>query len=599
MEEKIGQNKINNINNKDNDLMEKYSTEINNNEENKIKQLLNNNQKTQLDRRYSNNITENATRLFKKIENPKTMYVPNEILFDRERCHYLNTIMIYKGKENLSLKLDSFYKKKRHFLIMTEGGNPIYSRYGDAIENNSIFATISAIIIKFTFFNNKQNFKEQLNVISNDKSKIVFLQKGKLIFIAISKKNDTISLLQSQLEYLSNQLMSVLTFKNFEKLENSPSKCLSIISVMNYLFEQTIKYSSHSFVSLFNSYHVMSYISHRKKLNKIIEESLGDALYCILLSPYEIISISHSKIINVVPSDLVLIQTLIYINEIIRTQVSYVPICLPGISTQGYVQLYGGFTKENIGIFFVTEKMEPDLISKLEIQYKKLYQKLINSDAMERIMNSMLYNNNIMKEITLMKSKSEINNNDINKANTNLTINKLSDNDIFRLSNAEINGKNKTNTLKRTLTEIPNNNDLFRKKKMEENLVNKKIKKEESQLFKNIIYGVALNRKLNQYFLINFDMDYRLLSKEEKQLMRQYNILFDIYNSDQKNKEKNNYYFADKKGDFINILLVDEKFLTICSYDFILGMDNAINQSYDFHRFLNKKENKYFILYKK
>ena len=129
--------------------------------------------------------------------------------------------------------------------------------------------------------------------------------------------------------------MSILTVKFYEKLENNPSKCLTAMSDTENLFEQIIKYSSNSFVSLFNSYHVMSYISHRKKLNKLVEEYRGDALYCIIMTPYEIISLSHSNVINVVPSDLVLIQTLIYCTEMLRTQVSYVPICLPGVSDQG------------------------------------------------------------------------------------------------------------------------------------------------------------------------------------------------------------------------------------------------------------------------
>lgn len=44
----------------------------------------------------------------------------------------------------------TFFKKSRHFFIMTEGGQPIYSRYGNAIEFNGIFATLSAIMSKFT-----------------------------------------------------------------------------------------------------------------------------------------------------------------------------------------------------------------------------------------------------------------------------------------------------------------------------------------------------------------------------------------------------------------------------------------------------------------
>ena len=108
---------------------------------------------------------------------------------------------------------------------MTDGGKLVYSRYSDEVENNSIFATISAMITKFTIFNSTESFKEELNVISNKKNKIVFIKKGQLIYIALSKKiDDTMSLLHSQLEFLYNQLMSILKSGLYEKLEDNPSK---------------------------------------------------------------------------------------------------------------------------------------------------------------------------------------------------------------------------------------------------------------------------------------------------------------------------------------------------------------------------------------
>ena len=134
--------------------------------------------------------------------------------------------------------------------------------------------------------------------------------------------------------------MSILTISFYSKLEDNPSKCLSTMSGTENLFEQIIQYSSKSFTSLFNSYQVMNYIEGRDKLNKIAEEFRGEALYCIIMSPYEIIALARSNIINVVPSDLVLIQNLIFCQEMLRSQESYVPICLPGISENGYIQFY-------------------------------------------------------------------------------------------------------------------------------------------------------------------------------------------------------------------------------------------------------------------
>ena len=182
---------------------------------------------------------------------------------------------------------------------MTEGEKPVYSRYGDEVENNSIFATISAMITKFKIFNNTDSYKEEINIISNNKNKIVFMKKGQLIFIALSKKiNDSVSLLHSQLEFIYNQLMSILTLRFYEKLEDNPSKCLTAMGGTENLFEQIVQYSSKSFISLFNSYQILNFINineNREKINNILEDNKGNSLYCILMTPYEIISFAHSN----------------------------------------------------------------------------------------------------------------------------------------------------------------------------------------------------------------------------------------------------------------------------------------------------------------
>ena len=75
--------------------------------------------------------------------------------------------IINKTRKNKEININEFFKKNKHYLIMTEGGKPIYSRYGDAIDNSALFATLSAIITKFTIFNSTEDKKEELKIISN------------------------------------------------------------------------------------------------------------------------------------------------------------------------------------------------------------------------------------------------------------------------------------------------------------------------------------------------------------------------------------------------------------------------------------------------
>ena len=143
-----------------------------------------------------------------------------------------------RTKSNKAMKIEQFYEQKRHYFIMTEGGTPIYSRYGDEIQNCSLLATFSAIITKFTIFNNEKNSQEKLNYICNDNSIIAFLKKGKIVFIALSNKTDSLSFLYSQLELLYQQLLSIVTSERMPILEEKPSSCSTVLSGINESMDQ-------------------------------------------------------------------------------------------------------------------------------------------------------------------------------------------------------------------------------------------------------------------------------------------------------------------------------------------------------------------------
>ena len=523
--------------------------------------------------------------LEKEITTKKEIH--KDIISEKKRANKLTQKLVEKTRRNEKMKFEEFFIKKRHYLIMSDGGKPVYSRYGDPIENNSIFATLSAMITKFTIFNSNDNDKEMLNVISNNKNKIAFLKKGQLIFIALSKKNDCTSLLFSQLEYLYNQLMSILTSSFYSKLEDNPSKCLSTMSGTENLFEQMIQYTSKSFPALFNSYQVFNFFDYREKLNKIAEEYRGDALYCIIMTPYEIISLSRSNQIDVVSSDLVLIQNLIYSQEMLRTQESYVPICLPGISEHGYIQFYSHFSEENIGVIFVTENMDPMFFVKFQEQYKQIYERLKNENYIEKIMENFRINNNILGEYSLIKDKKDF-------MPTEFLFGKLIEK-MGKTSQTSLKSSNMIRIEKKALS----SNETFREsiKKVDTfSDTQLKYEKTKNKYFEGIKYGVILNKKLKQYILLNFDMDFRVFDKIQKKLIHEYNILFDKANEEVNENEE--FFFIKKAKEYINVLEVNENFLCIFSYNFFVEYDEIGKKTKDLIRYIKKNESKFFIVFK-
>ena len=528
-------------------------------------------------------------------QNKNNYEFPKDFMDDKERCNTLTQKLIDKTKRNASLKYEEFFTKKRHYLIMTDGGKPVYSRYGDEVENNSIFATISAMITKFTIFNSTDTFKEELNVISNKKNKIVFMKKGQLIFISFSKMpNDSVSLLYSQLEMIYNQLMSILTVKFYEKLEDNPSKVLTAMGGTENLFEQIIQYSCNSFISIFNSYQIMNFENFgesREKINKILEENKGNSLYCILMTPYEIISLVHSNQITVQPSDLILIQNLILCTESIRAQESYVPICLPGISDQGFLQLYCHFSEENIGIIFITENVDPMCFMEFQKKYKDIYDKILEGYS-EKIIQCMRRNNNMKGKLSLFRNEDKENNENLNNE-------ELADKLITKINQIKENFMRE----RKSSSRLPsvNNNITIQNKEInkQKTLSTSLIQNFNKTKFNGIKYGVILHRKYNQYIMINLGMDYRTYTKKEKELIHKYIMLYDIYNNyKDKEKDKEEFNYFEESGKYSHCIHVNENFVFIFSFGFLSDTEKIQKKIKDLSKYLKKYENKYFIIYK-
>lgn len=62
-----------------------------------------------------------------------------------------NHFITEKSKKNKEFKVEDIKSKANHYFIMTEGGNPIWSRYSDEMDLSGMLATFSAMITKFNY----------------------------------------------------------------------------------------------------------------------------------------------------------------------------------------------------------------------------------------------------------------------------------------------------------------------------------------------------------------------------------------------------------------------------------------------------------------
>ena len=452
-----------------------------------------------------------------------------------------------RTKTNKTMKIEEFYEQKRHFFIMTEGGTPIYSRYGDEIKNCSLLATFSAIITKFTIFNNEKNSQEKLNYICNENSIIAFLKKGKIVFIALSNKTESISFLYSQLELLYHQLLSIVTSERMPTLEEKPSSCARILSGINESLEQIIEYTNNTMVSLLSSYQVLP-IENRQKINNLCQKYIGNALICCIITSdaKEIIALSKSNLINLTFNDMILIQCLIMSSDSLRNEESWVPICLPGISSEGFLQLYCNFSiTKKFGVLYVTESQEQKYFNDFVNLSRKIYDEMEENNLLKLIENSQ----------RIIQNKTFDNHSNNESMIKDFIEGTMGVKEVF-----EKQGKEKSLALH-----------------MRKNVVPKKISiyhgvyDGNSTLIKDPLiklkYGLIKHKLLGQFFTINFSKNEEV-TKKEKYIISQYIKLYDMFNSLSTNTINiDNYFHIEKDNNYTHGILVTDTYVILGTYN--------------------------------
>jgi len=258
-----------------------------------------------------------------------------------------------------------FSHHKRHVFIYTPAGKPIYSRFGEEIKLSSIFASLSAIIRKFSMFFTSEAKVSQMNVIVKNDCKIVLLFRENLCYICVTKNvSDSTHLLQNMLDFLNIQIISMITNvvnKQLTSKENYDPRML--LGGTNVSIGNCIKNGLNSPGIFLNSYMALPMSSsHRNAIQTVIKDNRHpDILYSILLTPINVIYMQKSKDIQFHPQDILLILNLLQSSASLRSSENWIPICLPGISPDGFIYAYIYFFNKNVGIIMITNEISNEM----------------------------------------------------------------------------------------------------------------------------------------------------------------------------------------------------------------------------------------------
>ncbi|OCT53512.1 Vacuolar fusion protein mon1 [Cladophialophora carrionii] len=239
----------------------------------------------------------------------------------------------------------SLWKSKRkHFLILSAAGKPIYTRHGSDAVISSYVGIIQTIISSYS------ETDDELRSFQADGVLFVILSRTNLFLVGITSLPESETQVRVQLEALYMQILSTLTLPTLTHIFSvRPSSDLrrplqGTEVLLSSLADSFTRGSPSTLLSALECLKIRK--SHRNIINStMIKARVDDLLYGLVVAGGRLVSVIRPKKHSLHPSDLQLIFNMLFEAEGVKAGGgdSWIPVCLPGFNNTGYLYMYVSF----------------------------------------------------------------------------------------------------------------------------------------------------------------------------------------------------------------------------------------------------------------
>ncbi|VDC00774.1 unnamed protein product [Peniophora sp. CBMAI 1063] len=257
---------------------------------------------------------------------------------------------ISEDVQELSRELVNSFPPRRYF-VLTDAGKPVFvsneeDRDGDNLA--SVIGLMQALISVFI------DDGDKLRCINAGKTRITFLLRPPLYYACVSAWGEPESVTRTHLEYLHQQVLSVVTGTQlrrlFERRGNFDlGRLLTgaenlIHSLLNKIeLDMAMNTSSLRCLKVDPSL-------RKKAANAIVPTTkMKDLLYIILVADGHVVTLARPRKHSIHPSDLHILLNTVHSPSILNSSASasWLPICLPKFNSTGFVNAFVSFLPEN------------------------------------------------------------------------------------------------------------------------------------------------------------------------------------------------------------------------------------------------------------
>jgi len=240
--------------------------------------------------------------------------------------------------------------KRKHFLILSAAGKPIYNRHGS---DNLISGYIGVVQTIISFY---ESSHDELRTFTAGDSRFVIMTQGPLYLVAISKLGESDMQLRNQLDALYMQILSTLTLPTLSGLfSKRPSTDLrqplqGTESLLSALADSFTRGSPSTLLSSLECLKIRN--THRQAIDSVlIKTRCKDLLYGLIVAGGSLVSVIRPRTHSLHPGDLQLIFNMLFEAEGVNAGggESWIPMCLPGFNKNGFLYMYVSFIDARSG----------------------------------------------------------------------------------------------------------------------------------------------------------------------------------------------------------------------------------------------------------
>mmetsp|Transcript_19865 Transcript_19865/g.46462 ORF Transcript_19865/g.46462 Transcript_19865/m.46462 type:complete len:526 (+) Transcript_19865:57-1634(+) len=288
-------------------------------------------------------------------------------------------------------EVKDWYIHKRHVLVFTYSGKPVYSRYGEEDGLSGTTGALSAIVSKMAkFFFTEGVSTDCLRYMIAGEHVFTFLEKGPLWLICVSCSGDVYGDMVSLLERVHMQIITILTAGIEKTLVSRPNYDMrGLLGGTEQVVNSMIRWCVQDMFLQCDGFETLPLAPAVRgvAVEALKAARLPNILFAFLMAGHRVLGAVSNRQYRLNALDLGMVINIIMSSASLRTGESWTPVCLSQYNDKGFAYAYISFLEgSDVGVVFLSTASDGEqfyAISQQAAMVKSVLKQPVCSEGIE------------------------------------------------------------------------------------------------------------------------------------------------------------------------------------------------------------------------